>query len=187
MEAVEDRSSKFPVVVPVSTDVDEILASDPPLAITDVVWGILSPIPVVKEFAVNVKAFGVAAVEVKARTAFDASLLLILTTSFAVAGERVVLVLVQKPAVPELEPVTLPLQVRFPVVPSRVQPVSAEPPDKTILPTLEAGPILTVVFAAPVNKLSVAAVEVILPPLTARFEAIVSAPAAVTTQLVPFT
>lgn len=35
--AVDDRSSSAPVVVLVSTEVDEILASDPPFAMTDVV------------------------------------------------------------------------------------------------------------------------------------------------------
>ena len=38
-----DRSSRFPVVVPVSTDVEDNAANDPPLAITDVVWGMLKP------------------------------------------------------------------------------------------------------------------------------------------------
>ena len=37
VDAVEDRSNKTPVVVEVSTEVDEILAREPPDAMTEVV------------------------------------------------------------------------------------------------------------------------------------------------------
>ena len=53
-----------------------------------------------------------------------------------------------------------PLQVRFPVVPSNVQPVSAEPPEKAIVPLAPVGPTLIVVVAPP-PKLMVVAVVLI--------------------------
>ena len=49
VEAVEDRSSKTPLVAPpVSTEVEEIRAREPVSAITEVVWAMFKPIPVVK-------------------------------------------------------------------------------------------------------------------------------------------
>ena len=50
------------------------------------------------------------------------------TTSFVVAGLKVVEDLDQKPTVPELDPVMLPVQVMFPVELATVHPVVLEPP-----------------------------------------------------------
>src|SRR3989344_5248546 len=50
------------------------------------------------------------------------------TMSFAVAGLSVVEVLVQKPTVPELDPVIFPVQVKLPVELATVQPVAPDPP-----------------------------------------------------------
>ena len=49
--------------------------------------------------------------------------------------------------VPVAAPVILPEQVRLPLVPSNVQPVSAEPPERTIDPLAPVGPILREVVA----------------------------------------
>jgi len=61
---VEERSSSVPVVVPVSADVEEILASEPPDAMTDVVCGMIRAVPVVNELAVYVKPLVVVFVEI---------------------------------------------------------------------------------------------------------------------------
>jgi len=45
---VEDRSSKTPVVVEVSTEVEDRRARDPPEAMTEVVCGMMKAVPVVK-------------------------------------------------------------------------------------------------------------------------------------------
>ena len=52
MEAVDERSNKAPVVVVVSLDVDESRAKEPPLAMTDVVCGMMKAVPVVTPLAV---------------------------------------------------------------------------------------------------------------------------------------
>jgi hypothetical protein len=55
--AVEDKSSKVPLVAPpVSIEVEEILTSDPVSAMTEVVWGIMNAVPVVKALAVMFNA-----------------------------------------------------------------------------------------------------------------------------------
>jgi hypothetical protein len=51
-DAVDERSSKTPVVVDVSTEVDDKRAKEPPFAITDVVCGIMNAVPVVNALAV---------------------------------------------------------------------------------------------------------------------------------------
>jgi hypothetical protein len=50
--AVAERSRSVPVVVDVSIEVEDSLASDPPAAMTLVVCGIRSAVPVVKALAV---------------------------------------------------------------------------------------------------------------------------------------
>ncbi len=53
--------------------------------------------------------------------------------------------LLQNPTVPSDEPVMSPLQVRFPVAPSTVQPVSVDPPARlTDVAVLDPGPMLIV-------------------------------------------
>lgn len=49
-DAVDDRLTKIPVVVEVSTPVEDTLRSEPPFAITDVVCVMLCPLPVVRPF-----------------------------------------------------------------------------------------------------------------------------------------
>ena len=44
---VEDRSRSTPVVVEVSLGVEDSLAKEPPLPITEVVWGMIKAVPVV--------------------------------------------------------------------------------------------------------------------------------------------
>ena len=53
MEAVDERSNKTPVVVEVSTEVEDNLARDPPDAITEVVWGMMKAVPVVMPLPVK--------------------------------------------------------------------------------------------------------------------------------------
>ena len=53
VEAVEDRSRRVPVVVEVSMDVEDNLNKDPPFAMTEVVWAIFSPAPVVSAESVS--------------------------------------------------------------------------------------------------------------------------------------
>ena len=55
----------------------------------------------------------------------------------------------------------VPEQTKFPVVPSSVQPVSLEPPARTMEPFVPVGPILIVSFPVPVPILIVLTV---LPP-----------------------
>ncbi len=110
-----------------------------------------------------------------------------MNVSVVVEGERTPPAdLDQYPNVPDEAPVTLPLQVKSPVASLRVQPVSLEPPARAIVPAaLPDGPILIVVALA-VNRFPVVFVVEMVPPFTAKLEANVSAPAAVTTQLAPF-
>ena len=77
-------------------------------------------------------------------------------------------------------PERVPVQVRLPVPPSKVHPVSAEPPERRIEEApLPVGPILSAVVA-PARRLKVVAVVVMSPPLTAKSPAAVkSAPFAV--------
>ncbi len=86
-------------------------------------------------------------------------------------------VVVKFPAVETKSPVAvmLPEQVRSPVVPSKVQPVSAEPPENAIEPEAPAGPTINVVAAPPIlsvvapvsNKVAVGDVVVKFPPFAA--------------------
>src|SRR5512135_928107 len=52
----------------------------------------------------------------------------------------------------------VPEQAKLPLVPSRVQPVSDEPPDITIFPFVPVGPTLIVVVAPPAKLMVVAVV-----------------------------
>mgnify|MGYP001585295389 CR=1 FL=1 len=54
VEPEDERSSKVPVVVEVSTEEDERRRSDPPAAITEVVCGMMRAVPVVSALAVIV-------------------------------------------------------------------------------------------------------------------------------------
>ena len=127
----------------------KILPEERALAVID------AALPVVVPDAVNKKPLADAPEAVNDKTGLVASFEDIEATSLAVAGERVVTVLVQKPEVPEDEPVILPEQVRFPLVPSSVQPVSADPPDITIDPDAPVGPRLKVVAAPAIFKVVV--------------------------------
>jgi hypothetical protein len=49
-----------------------------------------------------------------------------------------------------------PLQLKFPLVPSSVHPVSADPPERTICPLAPVGPTLSVVVAPPAKLIVVA-------------------------------
>ena len=89
-------------------------------------------------------------------------------------------------------PEIVPEQVRFPLLPSKVQPVSAEPPDKRIEEApLPVGPIFMVVTAPPkfkvvtvaLSRLNVVAEEVRSPPLIAKSPAVVIFPTAFTENL----
>ena len=68
-----------------------------------------------------------------------------------------------------------PLQVKLPVVPFKVQPVSPDPPERAMLPEAPAGPMFRT-EVAPARRLKVVAVVVRLPPLTARLPAVVTSP-----------
>ena len=65
-----------------------------------------------------------------------------------------------------------PEQVKLPTVPSRVHPVSADPPERAIEPAAPVGPMFKAVVA-PAKRLKVVAVVVKLLPLTARSPAVV--------------
>ena len=92
-----------------------------------------------------------------------------LSQSVPVVRVEVAALRLQYPTVPEVEPVISPLQVRFPVAPSTVQPVAVDPPAIfTDVALLLPGPKLIVV-AAPsaltvvalvLNRLSVPVAEV---------------------------
>ncbi len=119
-------------------------------------------VPVVNELAVKLKipVPVYIPVLVMAKSAPVVVVLAIETMSLAVAGDRVVEVLVQKPAVPEEEPTMLPEQVKLPLLPFIVHPVSAEPPDKRIDEApLPVGPILRVVAAPPKDRVVVVALK----------------------------
>ena len=100
---VVSRFNKFPVV----REVDEI----------SIMPAVFTPAPRV-----------VAVLFVMARVELVLSFELMETTSLAVAGERVVDVLVQRLVIAPADPVIDPVHVKLPVVLATVQPVAVDPP-----------------------------------------------------------
>ena len=87
---------------------------------------------------------------------------LVVIASPPLTGCRIVVALDQKPSVPVVAPVILPVHAKLPVEPSSVQPVDPEPPARTIPPEPTAPPILRVV-ATLLNRFWVVALPTMVP------------------------